>query len=295
MKETLVIIVTYNAINWLHKCLSSVYYDTNCDVFIVDNGSTDSTQQYILNNFPKTKFVQSHENIGFGKANNIGIKYAIENNYKYVYLLNQDAWILPDTIETLINIQKRHPEYGILSPIQLQANMRYMDNNFAQIVCSYNSNKNIISDLYFNNRSEVYPVPFVMAAHWLVSMDCLCNVGGFSPTFPHYGEDNNYIDRALFHGYKVGIIPDCIGIHDRENREISADKVFYMNYISHLVLLSNINNLPRYPLLICILNTIKDVIKYKSFKPFLYTWKIFSSYKTIQRNMNYSKFAGAFL
>ena len=45
---------------------------------------------------------------------------------------------------------------------------------------------------------EVYDIPFAMAAHWLVTKRCLQTVGGFSPTFFHYGEDNNYIHRVFF-------------------------------------------------------------------------------------------------
>lgn len=295
MKEILVIVVTYNAINWIDKCLSSVYYDVNCDIFIVDNGSNDGTQKYILATFPKVIFFQNAENIGFGQANNIGIKYAIKENYKYVYLLNQDAWILDNTISKLIEAHKNHPEYGILSPFQIQANMKFLDKIFGENVCSYSSNPEILNDLYFKRKQDVYSIPFVMAAHWLISRECFCSVGGFSPTFPHYGEDNNYIDRAIFHGYKIGILPDCVGVHDRENRNNSSEKILYLNYISNLVLLSNINNKLRHPILICILNTLKSTIKYKSFKPIVYTWEIIKSYKKIKINANNSKHTGAFI
>lgn len=293
--RVLIIIITYNAINWIYKCLSSVYYDVNNDVFIVDNGSIDGTQEYILANFPKVKFFQSSENIGFGKANNIGIKYAIDNDYKYIYLLNQDAWIEENTIKELIAVHKNNQEYGILSPFQIQANMSSLDKNFGEIVCAYNSNHDILNDLIFKRKKDVYEVPFVMAAHWLISRKCFYDVGGFSPTFPHYGEDNNYINRAVFHGYKVGVVPNCIGVHDREDRKENLDKKLYMNYIGILIGLSNINRLPKRPVLYSVIYTMFAIVRNRSVKPISYCFKILCKWNTIQKNIKYSKALNAFI
>ena len=60
-------------------------------------------------NYPEAIFIQNSENAGFGKANNIGIKYALKKEFDFLYLLNQDAWIYPDTISLLINTQKNIP------------------------------------------------------------------------------------------------------------------------------------------------------------------------------------------
>lgn len=205
--QLLVVIVTYNAMQWAKKCFDSLEASsiTN-DVFVVDNGSTDGTQEYIRSNYPSVIFKQSETNLGFGKANNIGLQYALDNNYDYVYLLNQDAWVMPDTFEKLINVQKDNPKYGILSPMQLEGNKKNFDKNFRNLVLYRPLNDDFpIDDLYFKNLKEVYEVDFVMAAHWLISADCLKKVGGFSPTFPHYGEDNNFLQRARFYRYKIGL------------------------------------------------------------------------------------------
>ena len=80
---------------------SDVIVRDDVEVVLVDNGSTDESQQYIRENYPDIIFRQSETNLGFGRAHNIGIEYAIEHGYDYVYLLNQDAWIHNDTIEKL--------------------------------------------------------------------------------------------------------------------------------------------------------------------------------------------------
>lgn len=288
--KVLVIIVTYNGIKCINSCLQSVEQSHRIlDCLVVDNGSNDGTQEYILKNFPNVTFIQSEVNLGFGKANNIGLKFALEHGYNYVYLLNQDAWITPNTIDKLIEVHKNYNEYGILSPIQLQANSKVLDDNFANLVCSFQSNKEIISDFYFGTIKRVYSVPFVMAAHWLISSECLKTVGGFSPSFPHYGEDDNYIDRALYYGFKVGIVPEAIAIHDREDRKISKEKQMYLSYTYNLVLCSRFNITTMNKIRSLIKSTLVSSIRNRSFVPFKYMMKIIFSWNKIMENLDISK------
>ena len=237
-KSTLVVIVTYNAMQWIERCLCSLSLsNVPVQVLVIDNGSTDGTQQFIHEKFPDAELIQSNENLGFGKANNIGLQKALDGGYDYVYLLNQDAWLEPDTIQILIEIQKKYPEYGILSPMQLQADKSSFDKNFLQIVIrTAPISFDVFEEaLYFNRVSDVYEVNFVMAAHWLVSRKCLETVGGFSPTFPHYGEDDNYIQRCQYWGYKVRIVPAAKAVHDRAQRITSKEKRIYLDkYIDAL-------------------------------------------------------------
>ena len=237
-KSTLVVIVTYNAMQWIERCLCSLSLsNVPVQVLVVDNGSTDGTQQFIHEKFPDAELIQSNENLGFGKANNIGLQKALVEGYDYVYLLNQDAWVMPDTIEKLIDIQKNHLEYGVLSPMQLQANMKHFDHNFlCNVIRIAQCGLNIYEeDLYFNSLSDVYEVNFVMAAHWLISRKCIETIGGFSPTFPHYGEDDNYLQRCQYWGMKVGIVPSAKAVHDRESRKYSEEKEQYITrYIEAL-------------------------------------------------------------
>ncbi|MFR9669661.1 MAG: glycosyltransferase family 2 protein [Rikenellaceae bacterium] len=237
--KILVIIVTYNGMKWLERCLNSVVNSSiPLDAYIVDNGSTDGSQEFIQANYPQFTFYQSPTNSGFGAANNIGLEYAIEHGYDYVYLLNQDAWVMAETIETLINQHKKNPEFGIISPLQTNAEMTKLDRNF---VYGSIAKTSITSDFIFNNVKEIYEVEDVMAAHWLVSRECLIEVGGFSSTFQHYGEDNEYLMRAKYRGFKTAVVPSVVGVHDREFREETKSKSIYMLSILFLVIASNPN------------------------------------------------------
>lgn len=234
----LVIIVIYNGMKWLDKCLSSVINSSiKADLFIVDNGSTDGSIEYIKKNYPDAQFIISKENLGFGKANNLGFRYALDHNYDYVYLLNQDAWVLQDTIAKLVAVHKSHIEYGLLSPLQTNRNITKLDNNFLNC-CS----RTMLSDCLCNKiLNGVYETEFIMAAHWLIPVSTINIVGGFSPTFKHYGEDLNYVNRIKYFNLKIGIVPAAYAIHDRENRKESVEKGQYIFFVDNLVVLSNPN------------------------------------------------------
>lgn len=220
MDKIHIIIVTYNAMPWLSKCLEST---KPYDVVVVDNNSTDETVNFIKANYPEITLLPQSKNLGFGAANNIGISYALKQDADYVFLLNQDAYLGEDTIEKLIETHKKNDIYGILSPIHLNGKGDRLDQNFSYYL-NYNENPDFYSDFILNKPLPVvYEVPFVNAAGWLISKKCMETVGGFDPVFYHYGEDDNYCQRVLFHDLKIGVVPHVFLKHDRENRIFKQD------------------------------------------------------------------------
>lgn len=228
---------------WAERCLSSLRNSSvSCDVMVIDNNSTDGTQNFIHTHFPEVELIENKKNLGFGQANNIGLQRVLDENYEYAYLLNQDAWVMPDTLEKLIDISKTHPEYGVLSPMQLKAISNHFEDKFREHVLFRHQKFSplLIEDMYFGRKKDIYEVSFVMAAHWLITARCISMVGGFSPTFFHYGEDRNYLNRTNFWNFKIGIVPAAQGVHDRGDSKWSQAKVMYVNeYIRILISSSN--------------------------------------------------------
>lgn len=215
-----IIIITYNAMPWLSKCLEST---KQYGVVVVDNNSTDETVMFIKENYPSITILPQNENLGFGAANNIGMSYALKQGSDYVFLLNQDAYLEQDTIEKLVEVYKKNDIYGILSPIHLNGKGNRLDQNFSHYL-NYNANPDFYSDFILKKQlPDVYEVPFVNAAGWLLSKKCLETIGGFDPVFFHYGEDDNYCQRVLFHRLKIGVVPQVFLKHDRENRVFKQD------------------------------------------------------------------------
>lgn len=236
MNRILTIVVTYNGMRWADRCFGSLSMSgVPTDVIAIDNGSTDGTPEYISENFPQVKIVATGENHGFGRANNIGLRYALKHGYEYVYLLNQDAWIFPDTFGTLIEAMEADRSYGIMSPMQMAACIDRPDPRFERW-CPKAALRDVDSRF---RKGKVYAVKFVMAAHWMISRECLENVGGFSPAFTHYGEDDNLVHRAIYKGYRIGIHSGTKAVHDREMRPMSKQASMRLKCVASVVKLSN--------------------------------------------------------
>ena len=216
VEKAYIIIVSYNSMQWLPKCLDSA---KTYPVVIVDNLSTDGTIEFIKKKHSKVKLFEKEKNLGFGQANNIGISYALSQGADYVFLLNQDAYLEPGSIEKLIEVQKKKQEYGILSPLHLNGEGDRLDKNFSNYL-NYQGNPDFYSDYVLNKpKKEIYDVPFVNAAGWLLSKHCIEKVGGFDPIFFHYGEDDNYCQRVIYNGFKIGVFPLVRLKHDRATRK----------------------------------------------------------------------------
>jgi GT2 family glycosyltransferase len=214
-KKVAVIIVTYNGMQWINLCLSSL---PKVLVIVVDNNSTDGTQEFIKQYFPEIVLVPQATNFGFGKANNIGMKMAIDLGMDYVFLLNQDAYMEKGTLEKLVDAAEKNPEFGIISPIHLNGDGTKIDYKFSTYIAP-NVCKKLYSDIYMGAlEDKVYEALFLNAAAWLLPLRTLITIGGFNPSFFHYSEDINYVERLRFHSLKIGVYPHARIMHDRDDR-----------------------------------------------------------------------------
>ena len=111
-----VIIVNWNTKKLLEDCLASIFkFTKNLDfeVIVVDNSSSDGSQKMVQNKFPKVKLIQNKDNLGFAKANNIGIKLAIG---KYILLLNSDTYLIENSLQKLVEFAVKQENLGVLAP-----------------------------------------------------------------------------------------------------------------------------------------------------------------------------------
>ena len=106
-----VIIVNYKTCELTLQCLRSLFKYTHgvkMEVIVVDNASQDDTPYSIRREFPQVRVVESQENLGFGKANNLGNTYAIG---KYLFLLNSDTIVIHNIVRQFFEFMETHPEY----------------------------------------------------------------------------------------------------------------------------------------------------------------------------------------
>ena len=238
-----VIIVTYKGMRWYDKCFSSLRESTlPVHTIVVDNTPGEEEANYIREHYPEVHLIKTEENLGFGKANNIGMRYALDHGCDYVFLLNQDTWLIEDDIfEELVKLSINNHQYGILSPIHVKA-----DEVTINMVLENATNKTSISlftDLYKNALLDIYETNYINAAAWLIPRKTLETVGGFDPIYQHYEEDDDYLNRVIFHKLKIGLCPKLKIVHDHHTTENPFEKSSnsYHHYQELLVALTDIN------------------------------------------------------
>ena len=244
--KILTIIVTYNGLQWYERCFGCLLRSTiPVDIMVVDNASQDGSADWIAEHYPEINLIRSDKNQGFGQANNIGLRYALDNGYDYVFLLNQDAWLhTNDCIERLVQAAENHPEYMIMSALWLYGSGERITKGSKQhMIALEGPNNDFVSDLYLGRElKEVYETDYIGAAAWLLPRQTLEQIGGFDPLFFHRGEDDNYMQRVHYHGGKIGICAKTCICHDIEERPANYD-VKHDNWNKNmLIALADINN-----------------------------------------------------
>jgi GT2 family glycosyltransferase len=231
-KKIAVVIVTFNGEFWLKKNLNSLLNSNYpIDIIIVDNASTDKTITTIKE-FSTVELIQSKENLGFGKANTIGIDFALKKGADAVFLLNQDTWIYENTISSLVEALFENPNLGIVSPLHYSADEKTFDENFYTYFNRFEKEE---------DSEAIRIVTFINAAAWLVSKECFTKTGYFDPIFSHYGEDRNFCERVKYHGFKIGVVKNSAICHDRIVK-LNPDKIELQSKYLVLNQMINCNN-----------------------------------------------------
>jgi len=232
------IIVTYNAMPWIDKCLESIIASTvPMHTIVVDNGSKDNTVAYIRKKFLDVTLLPQEKNLGFGQGNNAGIKYAMEHGATHVLLLNQDAWIEADMVEQLLPYDDGQ---SLLSPIHLNGEGDSLDRNFKLHALLRSEMLEDLVDDWSVGKTNKYATYEINAACWLLPANIINTIGGFNPMFFHYAEDINYLHRLHYHGKGVYFVPKAKAYHDRANVPDKPLNEQYM-YQQMVLRLLNIN------------------------------------------------------
>lgn len=244
-----VIIVNYNVAYFLEQCLQSVqramacmeaHYCTNCtEVFVVDNGSVDGSNEMIESRFSWVKLIKNSENVGFSKANNQAIRIA---SGEYILLLNPDTVIEDDTLFKVVRFMDEHPNAGGLGVKMVDGKGRFLPESkrglptpwvafykiFGLSFLFPRSKKFGRYHLGFLSNDEVHEVEILAGAFMLLRKEALDKVGLLDEEFFMYGEDIDLSWRIIKGGYKNYYFPHTRIIHYKgeSTKKSSVNYVF---------------------------------------------------------------------
>ena len=243
-KELSVIIVNYNGAHYLTDCFASIKKHLNCldyEIIVVDNASTDDSLNLIKSDFPEVILIESKENLGFGKANNLGVSYA---KAPTLLLLNNDT-VLLNNLQPAIQQLYADSHIGIIA-----INMLNSDKKYLSAVGKFPRPLNLIKlSLLNDTRAEFktgkffdknYKVNWVCGAFMLLRKSDFELVQGFDKDYFMYVEDVDICKKLQNHGKQCVFMPQLHYIHhvgfnkSREFLLIKGFKIYAKKHFSVL-------------------------------------------------------------
>lgn len=223
-----VVIVSWNAKGFLEECLQSLAdsgTSRSMEVIVVDNASADGSPEMVQEKFPQVKLIRNGKNLGFAKANNVGIR---ESAGRYVSLVNSDVKILGDCLGALVGYMDQHPDVGNVGPkilnrdLTLQSSCRQFPslwNNFCEasgLNKVFRGNKLFSGEhMVFFPHDQELAVDVLVGCFWMVRRETFEQIGLLDEDFFIYAEDVDWCRRCWDAGWRVVFFPGSQAIHYR--------------------------------------------------------------------------------
>jgi hypothetical protein len=224
-----VIILNFNTKKLTKNCLKSLalakkQVKGEVETFVVDNGSTDGSQQMIKKHFSWANLIESKKNLGFAAGNNLAIKRA---KGKYTLLLNSDTTLKKNSLKNTLSFIQNDPKIGILSA-RLELTNGKLDPD-----CHRGFPNPWASATYFLGLEKIFPKSPIFGqyhkfymdlskpheidsgagAFALVKTNLLKKLKGLDESYFFYGEDLDLFFRVKNLGFKAVYYPKTVAIH----------------------------------------------------------------------------------
>ncbi|HWH05305.1 MAG TPA: glycosyltransferase family 2 protein [Gaiellaceae bacterium] len=219
MSDVTAIVVTYDALPWVERCLESV---RGVETVVVDHGSTDGTVELVRERFPEVRLVEQ-ENLGLAAGWNAGMRRA---SGRWFLILNADAWLTEGSLERLLAFAESRPEAAVVGPRLLN-----LDGSLQRSVRGFPTLWRLATEYLFLRKlaprsrllnafygagfahDEVREAEFVMGACMLVRAAAVDEVGELDESFFLFSEETDWCHRFRTSGWKVLFYPGAECVH----------------------------------------------------------------------------------
>jgi len=245
--DVTIIFVNYKTCKLLIDAIDSLVLQTKSidfEVIVVDNASSDNSEKTLQERYngklKNYKYISLTENVGFGRANNEGIKITKGRN---IFFLNPDTILENNAIKLLSDYLDKNENVGIVG-----ANLYYEDGTPQPSFCHYYPSLSyelcnlfhtwFLFDLQnVNLGNEPLRAKVVVGAALMIKNELVKEIGGFNPQFFMYAEENELCYRASQHGSLIVNVPNAKITHlegksfefsvDRQKRQLDGLRTFY--------------------------------------------------------------------
>jgi N-acetylglucosaminyl-diphospho-decaprenol L-rhamnosyltransferase len=241
LSEVAAVIINRNTKEFLRACLASIFeqeFEGGISIWVVDNGSTDGSQEMVLREFPGANLVWNDKNVGYARACNQGARNTHE---PYLFFMNSDTVLTPGTTGELVDCFERCPDAGVVGPRILNddASLQYSCREFPSIKDAFLhaflglfNAQNPASVRYkktdWEHRQEI-EVDWVSGCFMAVRRKTFKDLGGFDERYFMYVEDVDFCWRARQAGWTVRYLPTGDVFHHigMSSQAVPARMVFH--------------------------------------------------------------------
>ena len=217
------LVVNYNTRDLLQPCLQALDESAAgvpSQIIIVDNASRDGSPEVLREKFAERQLLFNEQNVGFGRANNQA--YALAKG-RYLLLLNTDAMVELDVIQSTVEFLDAHPEYAILgvrlegTDGSLQPSCRYFPTPWNEFLARTGLQRffppvRMVDDMTWDHRS-LRECDWVPGCYYLVRSSATAPIGLFDPRFFMYYEEVDHCRRIKAAGWKVACLASTTVVH----------------------------------------------------------------------------------
>jgi GT2 family glycosyltransferase len=228
MIDLSIIIVNYNALEFLRKCIVSIIENTkgvSCEIIVVDNNSSDRSSEMLRKEYPQVKLIVNKENVGFSKANNQGVKISKES--KYVLFLNPDTVIQKQTIREMLNFMNTHKDVGASTCKLVMPNGKMDDATHRgfptpwNALCHFSGFEKLFPknkwftgySLGWKNFNSTHEIDVLAGAFMLVRRIAGKEAKWWDEDYFFYGEDIDFCYILKQKGWKIYYVPSVSITH----------------------------------------------------------------------------------
>lgn len=217
-KKVAIVIAVKNGRHYLPECLASIksqsYLSSLIRVVLIDNGSSDSSVQYIKDSYPEYKLIVNTRNTGFTHANNQGYFLAQKLKADYIFLLNQDTIMEKNCLARLVDLAEENKKIAAVQPKLLLHPQKHLINSFGNSIqylgfayCDHYRQPDNLKD------TEPMELPYASGAALLLKMPALKKTGLFDESLFAYHEDVDLGWNLRLLGYQVMLDPLAVVWH----------------------------------------------------------------------------------
>lgn len=209
-----VVIPNWNGKEDLPACLDSLRTQSElCEIIVVENGSTDGSLELVKSLYPEVTLLPQKKNLGFDGGVNVGIRYALDKNYPYIALLNNDAVADKDWLRHLVMALENNPQAGIATCKFMDSAKQHLDSTgdiYTTWGLSYPRGRGEPVSEKYDGDTLVFGAS---GGASLYRAALLRQIGLFDEDFFAYYEDVDISWRAQLTGWKVAYEPKAIAYH----------------------------------------------------------------------------------